>query len=195
MRNKKSIAFLIIVGVLLLPGIGAADTFSGSFDWSATGTDSGHTYEAVSDGGVNPFAYAFTVPVDFSPPAEQILTASISLTHKNNKGQGNEIWYIDAGNSTLVGKLSGSESGWVTDTFTVPSSLFPAVPTGSWSFAVKLTEGTPGTDVFWVDVSALSGTYNPQSTGDPTGVPEPVSLLLLGSGLVGLAVVRRRSSR
>jgi len=87
--------------------------------------------------------------------------------------------------------LSESNGAWVTDTFTIPTALYPSFIAGSWSLAVKLTESTSGNDTFDFDKSVLSGTYLANSeTGATTAgsVPEPSTLFLLGFGLIAFRI-------
>jgi hypothetical protein len=63
--------------------------------------------------------------------------------------------------------------------------FFAAVNTVSVSKDINVTSGTNGT-------AAISQVIN---TFQQSGVPEPMSCLLLGSGLLGLGLLRKRSQR
>ncbi|MEA5115752.1 MAG: PEP-CTERM sorting domain-containing protein [Geobacteraceae bacterium] len=66
----------------------------------------------------------------------------------------------------------------------------PADSTGSWSTYDIWNIGGPGTGGYDLQISHLLG-YNPSSVP----VPEPGTVILLGAGLVGLALCGRRRNR
>lgn len=87
--------------------------------------------------------------------------------------------------SLLAGTISGTASETpsgaftlVDGTFTALGSLMPEFPSGSATFAFEDDAATGFKDVF--------------SSGTISSVPEPGSLLLLGSGLLSLAGFARR---
>ena len=196
----KQIVVLILGAVLLLGApkltLAVPTAFSNTIDFAASGTQTvgsdTRTVTTVNDD--SPFVY--THLVTFVPSAASIVSATLALTHTHVSVNG-ELWSITGGTSTLLGTLSESNGAWVTDTFTIPTGLYPSFVAGSWSLAVKLTESTSGNDTFDFDKSILSGTYLPNSA-TPTGssVPEPSAMFLLGFGLIGLRVfIAHRTNR
>jgi len=97
--------------------------------------------------------------------------------------------YSDNTGTTALAESSGSPgtTSWVNDSITALS-----VPLGTnvWVFitAVGTAVGTGagGTQLFWVDDVELGVTAT---------IPEPSSMLLVGLGVLGLGVVRRRRQR
>jgi len=187
---RKQVTFLILGFLILLaaPRMTLALSFSDIIDFAASGTQTvgsdTRTVTTVNDD--SPFIY--THSVTFSPPALSIASATVALTHTHVSVNG-ELWTVAGGTSTFLGTLSESNGAWVTDTFTIPTALYPSFIAGSWSLAVKLTESTSGNDTFDFDKSVLSGTYITGSdTVAATNVPEPSAMFLLGFGLIGLRV-------
>ena len=191
---RKHLALLIIGVVILLavPKVTLAVpiSFSNIIDFAASGTQTvasdTRTVTKVDDD--SPFIYTHSVA--FSPSALSIVSATLALTHTHVSSNG-ELWTVTGGTSTLLGVLSESNGAWVTDTFTIPTALYPSFIAGSWSLAVKLTESTSGNDTFDFDKSVLSGIYLPNSETPAItagSVPEPSAMFLLGFGLIGLRV-------
>jgi PEP-CTERM motif len=201
--TMKRISLLIAVLVLLgLSQVALADSITDLYDFSGSGTDSGRTYLDLCGGpsasgcvdprNDNSWTFNYTHNLVFTPPAESITSATITLSHKENNTQNpnNELWIMYSGTATKLGNLDFSNSDWVDQVFPVPASLYPSLPTGLWSLNITLSEETNGADDLWIDKSVLSVDYVPDPP--PAPVPEPTTLLLLGTGLVGVWIFRKR---
>src|SRR5713226_6941895 len=135
---------VLIMGFMILLAVPAVTLavpipFSDIIDFAASGTQTvasdTRTVTTVNDN--SPFIY--THSITFSPTALSIVSATLALTHTHVSLNG-ELWTVTGGTSTLLGVLSESNGAWVTDTFTIPTALYPSFIASSWSLAVKLTE-------------------------------------------------------
>lgn len=203
MRQLKFLvsAVLALSAIALTPSRAEATsiTVSDTYDWNQNGTGVQTFHET------QPPTWSHLLA--FASPAVSISTATLDLSHFGNRNNANnEVWLMSSqGGAILIGQLLTSDTGFITQTFTIPSSLYPSLPAGGWTLTIGLNEtqvnpnGNPNASAnnnfLTLDFATLNVTYDNGVTSFPptAPVPEPGSLLLLGSGLAGLAAyVRKR---
>jgi ribosomal protein S6E (S10) len=212
--NRKLGTLLLLAVVALLTGISQADQITlgpsssgsvmfrnvgGVVDISFTGCGGGPTdcirgvaldsnnaigtYKMVITGGTPSLGTPTNgdFPVNMNG-ATLTLTVSIGSGHLTALGTLTDL----TGANTVAPEFLGD--------FQITSSTFSAFPVGFISqgdFTVSIRGGNT-TRVAFVDTHSGSSTHGPLSSGELLSTPEPGSLMLLGSGILGLAGVLRR---
>jgi hypothetical protein len=195
-KMKKWSVFLCTTIFLLGPvAIANALPFSQTFDWDEE-TKDGRTATKVFDNGT-PVTYQHDVL--FNPPAQSITSAALTLSHYGNEYPDKEAWILfeDENSAVQIGLLENSDGVWKDQTFTLAPSLYSDILGLNWILELRLAEGSGdnNTDNIYLDKSVLSGTYEPVADRGSDPVPEPATMLLLGSGLVGLAALGKKKFR
>jgi PEP-CTERM motif len=79
------------------------------------------------------------------------------------------------------------------DTLALSSSLIPASDLiAPSSFGLTFTNLSPALAITGTTIAAFTATFAGDASATPVAAPEPISLALLGTGLLGLAFVKRR---
>ena len=185
---------LTITILTLVAGSGGlcyAVPFTDIVDFSGTDTYGTRTYLEL-DGRGSPYEFFYSHSIDFTPPAQSISSATLTFSHKGNSANPGEAWFITDTDSFFLGTLGNStiSGDWVDQPFDL-SSLLGGISGTNWTIQLRLYENTSGTDRLWIDKSVVTGEYDPVTTPD-NPIPEPATMLLLGSGLIGLAGFKGR---
>lgn len=124
-------------------------------------------------------------------PIGNISISDAKLTVSYRKTADNESWTVK-GDSNTLGTLTSTDTTILTTDYSLLGAALTALQSDGKS-SIDLFETTNGTDKFRLYESTLSGNYtviggsNGNGNGNGNGVvPEPSSLLLMGSGLFGL---------
>ena len=152
---------------------------------------SGATF--TSSGGLTGL-YAGNVHNGFQGSATTPFTPSSSLQEYLAVQPGGTITETFATAQTSLGLLWGTVDSFnslsiTVDGVTITGSQIVPFPLGNINQTVLISGLGPFTTVTYNDTAFSAFEFDP---GLPVGVPEPVSMAVLGAGLLGLGIVRRR---
>jgi len=194
---KIAIALIAALLIACSPLAAQADPFSLTHNFDAvSGTPDYSLIEELNVDGDN-FLWDFDIQSALGPCT--INSGTLTIGHRWNAASENpnavpptgERWLAYTAEGNHIGTLAKSSGtvGWVYESFTLSPAIIAEINEWDW-FMTYLREITPYPTLLgdpknvWVDYITLSGDYTP--------APLPGALVFLGSGLVGLGILKRR---
>ena len=174
--------FLALVLVLCMAGVAAADTVTDTTLFNATGTVQTGDFVSKGWGDVNllngtgdwvTWEHQFV----YNPhsTASNVATLTVYLRDDNGEGDGGFLGYK---NEYAI--------GWTED----GTWAFGEIDTASYNYDINFSALADGS--FYVTLASIYGDFYIDKSELTMSVPEPMTILLLGLGLVGIAGIRRK---
>jgi len=137
------------------------------------------------------FGYDYVMDLnfdDFSYTVYELVAGSSTITSQESANQGSNPWRYNSG-GTKIGSGSFTYLTGLTDAETGFSGGSHNAVTG-----IDLSFLAPETQ-FMSHFTMQCGNDNVMGAGETSGTPEPATMFLLGSGLVGLAGLRKKFNK
>ena len=201
---KQLVMASALAGLLLslgAPGAQAAQVFSENFDTTATGTFNALSAVgnfSLTSGSVDVLGGSF-----FGSLCTGSTTGNCVDLSGNSAGSlSSGVLSLNAGNYTLAFVLNGSQRGVPTSATVSLGSVFTqtyslaSADLNSFSIAIAVPANTTGVLSFVSNTPGGTGAIlDNVSLNSITGVPEPATMGLLGSALLGLGFLKFRSKK